>query len=65
MVVPDINGHSFTGPIAKQISSIDLAWIVGLAVSAVVYIALTRSMDVRAEARAVESSDAQLAGAAT
>ncbi|MEA2227864.1 MAG: nucleobase:cation symporter, family, partial [Solirubrobacteraceae bacterium] len=64
MVVPDINGHSFTGPIAKQISSIDLAWIVGLAVSAVVYIALTRSMDVRAEARAVESSDAQLAGAA-
>ncbi|MEA2322824.1 MAG: nucleobase:cation symporter, family [Solirubrobacteraceae bacterium] len=65
MVVPDINGHSFTGPIAKQISSIDLAWIVGLAVSAVVYIVLSRSMDVRAEARAVESSDAQLAGAAT
>jgi purine-cytosine permease-like protein len=65
MVVPDINGHSFTGPIAKQISSIDLAWIVGLAVSAIVYIALTRSMDVRAEQRAVESSDAQLAGATT
>jgi purine-cytosine permease-like protein len=63
MVVPDINGHSFTGPIAKQISSIDLAWLVGLAVSALVYIALTRTMDVRAEERAVASSDAQLSGA--
>jgi nucleobase:cation symporter-1, NCS1 family len=61
MVVPDINGHSFTGPIAKQIDSVDLAWVVGLIVSAGVYLALTRSLNVRAEDRAVESSEAALA----
>jgi purine-cytosine permease-like protein len=65
MVVPDINGHSFTGPIAKEISNVDIAWLVGLVVSGLLYLALTRSMDVREEARAIASSDAQLAGAAS
>jgi purine-cytosine permease-like protein len=63
MVVPDINGHSFTGPVAKQISNVDIAWVVGLLVSAVTYLALTRSMDVRAERAAVDSSEAELAAA--
>lgn len=63
MVIPDINGHSFTGPVAKQISGVDIAWVVGLVVSAAAYVALTRSMDVEAEQGAVRSSEAQLAGA--
>jgi nucleobase:cation symporter-1, NCS1 family len=61
MVVPDINGHSFTGPVAKQISSVDIAWVVGLIVSAAVYLAVTRSLDARAERQAVEASEAELA----
>jgi NCS1 family nucleobase:cation symporter-1 len=63
MVVPDINGHSFTGPIAKQISNVDIAWVVGLVVSGLMYLLLTRTVDVRDEAAAIESSEAQLAGA--
>jgi nucleobase:cation symporter-1, NCS1 family len=63
MVIPDINGHSFTGPIAKQISSVDIAWLVGLLVSGLLYLRLTRTMDVRDEEAAIESSQAQLAAA--
>ena len=63
MVVPDIGGHQFTGPIAKQISEVDLAWLVGLVVSGGVYLALARSLDVRGEERAVRTSEAQLATA--
>ncbi len=49
MVLTDIGGHSFTGPIAKQISDIDIAWLVGLIVSGVAYWLLSRSTNVRAE----------------
>jgi purine-cytosine permease-like protein len=63
MVIPDINGHSFTGPIAEQISSVDIAWLVGLLVSGLLYVRLTRTVDVRDEEAAIESSQAQLAAA--
>ncbi len=49
MVLTDIGGHSFTGPVAKQISSIDIAWLVGLLVSGVSYWLLSRTTNVRAE----------------
>jgi NCS1 family nucleobase:cation symporter-1 len=65
MVVPDINGHSFTGPIAEQISNVDIAWIVGLLVSGLLYLLLTRNVDVRDEQAAIASSEAQLAAATT
>jgi purine-cytosine permease-like protein len=52
MVLLDIDGHSYTGPLAKQIDGVDIAWIVGLIVSAGVYWLLTRSLDVKAEERA-------------
>jgi purine-cytosine permease-like protein len=65
MVVPDINGHSFTGPIAEQISNVDIAWIVGLLVSGLLYLLLTRNVDVREEQAAIASSEAQLAAATT
>ena len=49
MVLTDIGGHSFTGPVAKQISDIDIAWVVGLIVSGVGYWLLSRSTNVGAE----------------
>src|SRR3954468_10011371 len=52
MVLLDIDGHSYIGPLAKQIDNVDIAWIVGLIVSGGVYWWLTRSLDVKAEERA-------------
>jgi nucleobase:cation symporter-1, NCS1 family len=49
MVLLDIGGWSYTGPLAKQISSIDIAWIVGLFVSGSVYWLLSRSTNVSEE----------------
>jgi purine-cytosine permease-like protein len=52
MVLLDIDGHSYIGPLAKKIDNVDIAWIVGLIVSGGVYWWLTRSLDVQAEERA-------------
>jgi nucleobase:cation symporter-1, NCS1 family len=52
MVLLDIDGHSYIGPLAKQLDEVDIAWIVGLIVSGGVYWVLTRSLDVKAEERA-------------
>ena len=65
MVIPDINGWSYTGPVADAISGVDLAWIVGLVVTAAVYLVLARGLDRSAEERAVAASDAELAAATT
>jgi cytosine/uracil/thiamine/allantoin permease len=65
MVVPDIDGRSYAGPVARRMSDADLAWLVGLAVSGLAYWVLTRSLDVRGERRAVETSEARLAEATT
>lgn len=61
MVVPDINGWSFTGPIAEAFDGVDVAWIVGLVVSGVLYLVFMRSKDVGAEEGAVEASEEELA----
>src|SRR5215472_9683350 len=50
----------YTGPLAKQLNSVDISWIVGAVVTAVVYLLLTRNLDVAAEQSAIESSEAQL-----
>jgi NCS1 family nucleobase:cation symporter-1 len=55
MVIPDISGHHFTGPVAKQISSVDIAWVVGLLVSGLLYLGLSRSLNVRRELAASEA----------
>jgi purine-cytosine permease-like protein len=52
MVLPDLGGWSYTGPLAKQLNSVDVSWIVGLIVSGGVYLWLSRSLDVKAEERA-------------
>src|SRR3954470_6874454 len=63
MILPDINGWSYTGPLAKQLDNVDIAWIVGLAVSGAVYLWLSRSLDLREEERAVRGSEQALAEA--
>jgi NCS1 family nucleobase:cation symporter-1 len=52
MILPDLSGWSYTGPLAKALNDVDIAWLVGLAVSAGVYLWLSRSLDVEAERRA-------------
>ena len=50
----------YTGPLAKQLNSVDISWIVGAVVTAVVYILLTRNLDVAAEQAAIEESEREL-----
>jgi purine-cytosine permease-like protein len=64
MVLPDLGGWSYTGPLAKQISGVDISWLIGLAVAAGVYVLLSRSLDLEHEGEVVRGSDRQLAEAA-
>lgn len=50
MVINPGAKHSFVGPIAKAMNEVDLAWVVGLVVTGVVYFVLARSIDLAAEA---------------
>ncbi len=59
MVLPDLGGWSYTGPLAPN--GVDIAWIVGLAVSAGVYWVLTRSLDLSRERPAEVASERELA----
>ena len=56
MVLPG----SFTGPLAAALGEVDVAWIVGLVVTAVAYLLFSRSLDRGAEHAAEESSEARL-----
>ncbi|MFD9736581.1 purine-cytosine permease family protein [Umezawaea sp. NPDC059074] len=55
MVLTDINGWSYSGVVATALGNADIAWLVGLAVTGVVYFALARSLDVDAEIAAGDS----------
>jgi purine-cytosine permease-like protein len=61
MILPDLGGWHYTGPLAKQLSDVDIAWVVGLAVSAAVYLLLSRSLDVASERAAEAGSERELA----
>jgi purine-cytosine permease-like protein len=61
MVLPSLAGFTYTGPIAKQLSDVDISWLVGLAVSGLVYWVLSRTIDVGAEQAAVAESERELA----
>ncbi|MBT2493826.1 cytosine permease [Streptomyces sp. ISL-96] len=50
----------FTGPVAEALGGIDVAFVVGLSVSGVLYYGLTRGMDLSAEAPAVAASEREL-----
>ncbi len=54
----------YTGPLAKQLNSVDISWIIGAIVTAIVYLALTRNLDTKAEQSAIEGSEAELHQAA-
>lgn len=51
MVIPDLGGLHYVGPAAKALNEVDLAWVVGLVVTSVVYLLLTRSLDLAEEQR--------------
>jgi len=54
----------YTGPLAEKLNSVDIAWIVGAIVTAIVYLALTRNLDTSAEESAIKGSEEQLHQAA-
>ena len=60
MVLPGIAGFKYMGPVAKNISGVDISWIVGPAVSGTSYWLLSRSLNLRAEAGAIRASDEAL-----
>lgn len=60
MVLPSLGGFAYTGWLAKHATSgVDYAWLVGLAVSGVVYFAASRSLDRTAEL-AISTSEREL-----
>ena len=60
MVLPDLGGWSYTGPGAQQLAGTDISWVVGLAVSALTYLLVSRSLDLGREAEAATASEQQL-----
>jgi nucleobase:cation symporter-1, NCS1 family len=58
MVLPDLGGWSFVGPVAKALNSIDISWIVGVFVSGSVYWLLAHRTNVSEElAQAIPVSE--------
>jgi purine-cytosine permease-like protein len=51
----------YTGPLAARIGGVDVAWAVGLLVSALVYLVLARSIDAEGERKAVQQSEREIA----
>ena len=51
----------YTGPLAHRLADVDVAWLVGLAVSGGVYWLLSRSFDPARERAAIRGSEAQTA----
>ena len=61
MIIYPIGSFSFTGWAAKNwLSSVDLAWLVGLIVSGLVFLVLSRSIDRPAETAAIARSEREL-----
>jgi nucleobase:cation symporter-1, NCS1 family len=61
MVLPPIAGFSYTGWFPNHVTNgVDYSWLVGLAVSGLVYWLVSRSLDVSAERSAIEASEREL-----
>jgi purine-cytosine permease-like protein len=61
MVLPPIAGFSYTGYFPSHVTNgVDYSWVVGLIVSALVYLLCARSLDLSSERAAIEASEAQL-----
>jgi nucleobase:cation symporter-1, NCS1 family len=51
----------YTGPLAARLGGVDVAWAVGLLVSALAYLVLARSIDAEGERKAVLQSEREIA----
>jgi nucleobase:cation symporter-1, NCS1 family len=61
MVLPSIGGFSFTGPVPAHLTNgVDYAWVVGLLVSGLAYLVLSRSLDTASEQAAINASEQDL-----
>jgi NCS1 family nucleobase:cation symporter-1 len=61
MVLPPIAGLSYTGWIPGHVTNgVDYSWLVGLLVSGLVYLVLSRSLNLAAERSAIAASEAEL-----
>jgi purine-cytosine permease-like protein len=56
-MIPFFSTRHFKGPIAQQLGGADLAMLVGLPVSAIIYLLACRSLDMQKEWAAVELAD--------
>lgn len=61
VMVPFMVVGPFTGPVAQALGGVDVAFVVGLGVSGILYHALTRGLDLSAEEPAVAASERELA----
>lgn len=59
-MVPFVVTSFYTGPIAERLGGVDLSFAVGLLAAGSLYYMLTRDLDVAAEQRVVEASEAEL-----
>jgi purine-cytosine permease-like protein len=61
MVLPPIAGLSYTGYFPRHVTNgVDYSWLVGLVVAGIVYLLLSRSLDLTAEQSAIEASEREL-----
>jgi purine-cytosine permease-like protein len=61
MVLPPIAGLSYTGWIPNHVTNgVDYSWVVGLLVAGLVYLVLSRSLDLESEQAAIAASEREL-----
>jgi nucleobase:cation symporter-1, NCS1 family len=61
MVLPPIAGLSYTGYFPSHVTNgVDYSWLVGLVISGLVYLLLSRSLNVAAEQSAIDASEREL-----
>jgi nucleobase:cation symporter-1, NCS1 family len=59
-MIPFFSTESWKGPVAKALGGADVAMLVGLPVSALVYILACRSLDVAADRLQAHAADREL-----
>ncbi len=60
-MLPPIAGFSYTGFFPNHVTNgVDYSWVVGLLVSGLVYLVLSRSLDLASEQAAIKASEQEL-----